>query len=172
MKAITPEHTCSRSGGGIAVRPACQAPHMQRRRASVHARVAPRLTAPVPVQVPAAPKPRVLLVDADNATALVVELLLSPEVIVTHVSSLAAARVALASSTFSLAVIDPALHDGDAVDLLPSLRAAQLLVYAEHEPDWRVPRRGFLPKHTSSPRQLYIAIAGMLGLVGGIGAGD
>jgi CheY-like chemotaxis protein len=114
----------------------------------------------------------VLLIDADNATALVVELLLTPEVNVTHVSTLAEAREALASTTFSLAVIDPSLGDGDASELLPSLRAAQLLVYAENEPDWRVPRRGFLCKHTASPRQLYIEIAGMLGLVGGIGAGD
>lgn len=170
MKALS-DHPCFRSGDGIAVAPGRSATHMPRRRPPL-LKAAPRLTDPGLVQAEAAIKPKVLLIDADNATALVVELLLTPEVNVTHVTTLAQAREALAATSYSLAVIDPALADGDASELLVSLRAAQLLVYAATEPDWRLPRSSFVSKHGSTPRQLYIAISGMLGLVGGIGAGD
>jgi hypothetical protein len=172
MKLIAHDHHCSRAGGGISMPPTRHAPHMPRRRAGLSRRALPlgsdmdQCPALLPV------KPRVLLIDADNATALVIELLLTPEVELTHVSTLAAARAALAETSYSLAVIDPVLCDGDASELLPSLRASQLLVYSATEPEWRVPRRDFLSKQASTPRKLYIAISGMLGLVGGIGAGD
>lgn len=112
----------------------------------------------------AATLPRVLLVDPDSATALILTTLLVPEAEVVHVPTLAAARHALRTQIFSAVVIDPSLPDGDAATLLPALVATPLLVYSAREPEWRNAPGAYLPKPFTSPRQLWSAISGMLGI--------
>jgi CheY-like chemotaxis protein len=117
--------------------------------------------------------PRVLLVDSDSSTAMVLTSLLVPEAQVVHVTTLAQAQRALANEIFSAVVIDPNLPDGDAGMLLPALAATPLLVYAAHQPAWRgEPLGAYLPKPWTSPRQLWTTISGMLGIAGSLSAGD
>jgi two-component system phosphate regulon response regulator OmpR len=108
--------------------------------------------------------PRVLLVDSDGATAMILTTLLVPEAQVVHVPTLAAARQALRTNIFSAVVLDPSLPDGDAASLLPALYATPLLVYSAQQPEWREAVATFLPKPWTSPRQLWVAISGMLGI--------
>jgi CheY-like chemotaxis protein len=115
---------------------------------------------------------RVLLVDADMATATVLATLLVPEAQVVHVATLAEAHGRLKSEIFSAVVLDPCLPDGDAADLLPALCATPLLVYSVRQPDWRGVQAAYLPKPWTSPRQLWVTISGMLGIAGNLSAGD
>ena len=117
-------------------------------------------------------RPQVLHVDMDSGAATVLSSLLVPEAQVTHVTTLGEARRLLQSDVFSLVVLDPALPDGDARSLLPLLSGTPLLVYSANQPEWRGASPVFLPKPWTSARQLWTAIAGMLGIPSGISAGD
>jgi two-component system phosphate regulon response regulator OmpR len=108
--------------------------------------------------------PHILHIDKDSASALALATLLMPEVRVTHVPTLAAARAILRQQIFAAAVIDPTLPDGDAAELLPALAAIPLLVYSAHQPHWRTLSAVYLPKPWTSPRQLWTTIAHLLGI--------
>ncbi|UUZ50595.1 hypothetical protein LP420_12820 [Massilia sp. B-10] len=117
-------------------------------------------------------RPQVLHVDMDTGAATVLSSLLVPEARVTHVTTLSDARRLLQTDVFSLVVLDPALPDGDARSLLPLLSGTPLLVYSANQPDWRGATPAYLPKPWTSARQLWTAIAAMLGIPSGISAGD
>jgi CheY-like chemotaxis protein len=117
-------------------------------------------------------RPQVLHVDMDTGAATALSSLLVPEARVTHVTTLSEARRLLQSDVFSLVVLDPALPDGDARTLLPLLAGTPLLVYSANQPDWRGATPVYLPKPWTSARQLWTAIATMLGIPSGISAGD
>ncbi|HEX8612945.1 MAG TPA: hypothetical protein VF800_16790 [Telluria sp.] len=135
--------------------------------------LAPRAQAGDAGDTGAAPNaPRVLHIDSDEKTALVLSTLLMPEAHVTHVRTLAEARRALAGELFSLVVLDPGLSDGDGRTLMPELLTTPLLVYSARLPDARDPVRAFLPKPWTSPRQLWSTISAMLGIAPGMTAGD
>jgi two-component system phosphate regulon response regulator OmpR len=108
--------------------------------------------------------PHILHIDKDSASALALATLLMPEVRVTHVPTLAAARAILRQQIFSAVVIDPTLPDGDAAELLPALTAIPLLVYSAQQPNWRMLTAVYLPKPWTSPRQLWTTIAHLLGI--------
>ncbi|ATQ74360.1 hypothetical protein CR152_07440 [Massilia violaceinigra] len=116
--------------------------------------------------------PRVLHIDSDEKTALVLATLLQPEARVTHVATIAEARRLLGTQLYSLVVLDPGLSDGDGRALLPELLTTPLLVYSARLPDARDPVRAFLPKPWTSPRQLWSTISTMLGIAPGLTAGD
>ncbi|MDQ1922208.1 hypothetical protein [Massilia pseudoviolaceinigra] len=116
--------------------------------------------------------PRVLHIDSDEKTALVLATLLQPEACVTHVATIAEARHLLGTQLYSLVVLDPGLSDGDGRALLPELLTTPLLVYSARLPDARDPVRAFLPKPWTSPRQLWSTISTMLGIAPGMTAGD
>ncbi|MDQ1834026.1 hypothetical protein [Massilia scottii] len=116
--------------------------------------------------------PRVLHIDSDEKTALVLATLLQPEAMVTHVATIAEARRLLGTQLYSLVVLDPGLSDGDGRALLPELLTTPLLVYSARLPDARDPVRAFLPKPWTSPRQLWSTISTMLGIAPGMTAGD
>ncbi|NHZ87981.1 hypothetical protein F2P45_02885 [Massilia sp. CCM 8733] len=116
--------------------------------------------------------PRVLHIDSDEKTALVLSTLLMPEANVTHVATIAEARRVLATQLFSLVVLDPGLSDGDGRALMPELLTTPLLVYSARLPDARDPVRAFLPKPWTSPRQLWSTISSMLGIAPCVAAGD
>ncbi|MDM5176341.1 hypothetical protein PO883_03940 [Massilia sp. DJPM01] len=116
--------------------------------------------------------PRVLHIDSDEKTALVLATLLQPEARVTHVTTIAAARRLLGTELYSLVVLDPGLSDGDGRALMPELLTTPLLVYSARLPDGRDPVRAFLPKPWTSPRQLWSTISTMLGIAPGVTAGD
>lgn len=115
---------------------------------------------------------RVLHVDADRAGAQDMARLLSPEAQVIHAASVGEARRLLASQLFSLVVIDPALPDGDARTLLPLLSGTPVLVYSTIQVELGDARPAFLAKPWTSTRQLWVAIAGLLGLPASLAAGD
>lgn len=116
--------------------------------------------------------PRVLHIDSDEKTALILSTLLMPEASVVHVATIAAARRVLAKELFSLVVLDPGLSDGDGRTLMPELLTTPLLVYSARLPDARDPVRAFLPKPWTSPRQLWSTISAMLGITPCVAAGD
>ncbi|MFB9243350.1 hypothetical protein IV454_13340 [Massilia antarctica] len=116
--------------------------------------------------------PRVLHIDSDEKTALVLATLLQPEACVTHVTTIAAARRLLGTELYSLVVLDPGLSDGDGRALMPELLTTPVLVYSARLPDARDPVRAFLPKPWTSPRQLWSTISAMLGIAPGAAAGD
>lgn len=116
--------------------------------------------------------PHVLHIDKDSASALALAVLLMPEVRVTHVPTLAAARQMLQRHIFSAVVIDPNLPDGDAEELLPELTAIPLLVYSANQPSWRERTGEYLPKPWTSPRQLWTAISRLLGIPTSTCVGD
>jgi DNA-binding NtrC family response regulator len=112
--------------------------------------------------------PRVLHVDSDADTALVLSALLVPETRVTHVSTLAAAQDLLQNEQFALIVIDPDLRDGDANLLLDNLHHlqhdARVLVYSARHPETNVVGGAFLPKPWTSPRQLWRTVSDLLSI--------
>lgn len=116
--------------------------------------------------------PHVLHIDKDEAAALALAILLTPEARVTHVTTLAAAREQLQRQVFSAVVIDHELPDGDAAELLPVLDATPLLVYSASEPLWRGHAGAYLPKPWTQPRRLWATIASMLGITHPTFAGD
>ena len=112
--------------------------------------------------------PRVLHVDGDDDSALVLATLLVPETQVQHAGSLAEAIRAISEQDYSLVVLDPDLPDGDGADLLQALARRQsappVLLYSARHPGLRSPAHTFLPKPWTSPRQLWRTVSHMLGL--------
>jgi two-component system phosphate regulon response regulator OmpR len=112
--------------------------------------------------------PRVLHVDGDGDTALVLATLLVPETQVTHVHTLAAAKHAIAHERYALVVLDPDLPDGDGAALIAALKqagaATPVLLYSAREPADRAVASAFLPKPWTSPRQLWRTVAQLLDL--------
>ncbi|MES2899633.1 MAG: hypothetical protein V4723_07885 [Pseudomonadota bacterium] len=126
---------------------------------------APRLTSPLEGQASRLSGiPRVLHIDADPSTALVVSTLLAPEAHVTCAHTMAQAHALLSSEQFALVVLDPSLPDGDAASLLPLLGSARLLVYSAVAPAWHAAPAAYLAKPWTSARQLWMAVAGLLGI--------
>lgn len=117
-------------------------------------------------------RPQVLLIDMDAGAAVVVRRLLTPEAEVTHAATLAEARRLLSENIFSLIMLDPALPDGDARVLLPSMGGTPLIVYSAHQPEWRGAAPTFLPKPWTTARQLWVAVAGLLGIASTLAAED
>ena len=115
--------------------------------------------------------PRVLHVDGDGDTALVLATLLVPETQVTHVHTLAAALRAIAQERYALVVLDPDLPDGDGAALIAALKQANaatpVLLYSAREPAGEAIAHAFLPKPWTSPRQLWRTVAQLLGMVTG-----
>ena len=117
--------------------------------------------------------PRVLHVDTETGTAAVLASLLGSTVHVTHVTTLAEARVLLQREIFSLVILDPALPDGDAKGLLPLLAQTPLLVYSDLQPEWReVMPPPFLSKSWTTARQLWTRMSTMLWNTSALSAGD
>lgn len=112
--------------------------------------------------------PRVLHVDADLDTALVLSMLLVPETQVTHVSSLAAAEIILLEQRFAMVVIDPDLPDGDGTSLVMQLQQrhphVRVLTYSARHPERHTAGGAFLPKPWTSPRQLWRTVSELLGI--------
>jgi two-component system phosphate regulon response regulator OmpR len=112
--------------------------------------------------------PRVLHVDSDGDTALVLATLLVPETEVVHAATLAEAVEAVESGRFSLVVLDPDLPDGDGADLLLRLKRQQehtpVLLYSARHPGLRTQAHAFLPKPWTSPRQLWRTVSHLLGI--------
>jgi CheY-like chemotaxis protein len=115
-----------------------------------------------------APAPRVLHVDGDSDTALVLSTLLVPETVVTHAPTLAEALLALERGQYALVVLDPDLPDGDGASLLQALDrmpgAPQVLLYSARTPDESQAGSAYLPKPWTSPRQLWRTVSGLLGI--------
>ena len=119
--------------------------------------------------------PHVLHIDHDRAASLALGCLLKPEARVTNVATLAEARVILRKQLFSLVVLDPDLADGNGAGLTTLLAGSPLLVYAAERPAWRAPVSSlscFLPKTSTTSRQLWTTISMMLGLAQQESAGD
>lgn len=112
--------------------------------------------------------PRVLHVDSDSDTALVLATLLVPETEVVHTATLAEAVLAVESGRYSLVVLDPDLPDGDGAELLQRLRQQQehtpVLLYSARHPGLRTQAHAFLPKPWTSPRQLWRTVSHLLGI--------
>ena len=112
--------------------------------------------------------PRVLHIDSDADTALVLTALLVPETRVTHVTTVAAAQALLQTEQFALVVIDPELRDGDGdasllLDNLHHLQHdARVLVYSARHPEANIAGGAFLPKPWTSPRQLWRTVSDLL----------
>lgn len=123
-------------------------------------------------RTPVPGRPRVLHVDGDDSAAKVLVTLLAPEALVISAATLADARSLLASEVFSLIVLDPALPDGDGRTLVPLLRGTPLLVYSAVQPEFRGMVPAYLPKPWTSARQLWVSVAGLLGIPSNLSAGD
>ena len=110
--------------------------------------------------------PRVLHVDADDETAVVLATLLVPETEVVHVPTLAAAQAQLEDGDFALLVLDPNLPDGDGHQLVRKLRTRSqhtpVLLYSSSQPTLHHQAQAFLPKPWTSPRQLWHTVAHLL----------
>lgn len=115
--------------------------------------------------------PRVLLIDGDLDTATALSALLAPEVRVVHAASCAEARRRLGSELFSMIIVDPVMPDGNANALLASISSTPMLVYSASE-SARNDKLAYLPKPFTTPRQLWSTISAMLGIAGGLTAGD
>lgn len=117
--------------------------------------------------------PCILHVDTQTGTAAVLASLLGSAVHVTYVDTLADARTLLKQQIFSLVILDPSLPDGDAKALLPLLATTPLLVYSDRLPEWRdVSASAFLPKSSTTARQLWTRMSTMLWNTSAMSAGD
>jgi len=114
------------------------------------------------------PAPRVLHVDPDEDSAVVLATLLAPEIHVVHAANYSQAQSHLEHSEFALLVIDPDLPDGDGHTLIRSLRQhdrqTPVLLYSASQPMLHHQAHAFLPKPWTSPRQLWRTVSHMLGL--------
>ena len=148
----------------------------QNARARFDAAPAEAETGAGPARLPLLPDtagPRVLHVDTETGTAAVLAGLLGDAVHVTHVATLAQARQLLQAQIFSLVILDPALPDGDAKELLALLGGTPLLIYSDRQPLWRDPLPPlFLPKSSTTARQLWTALAALLWNTSALSAGD
>src|SRR5262249_20794127 len=84
------------------------------------------------------PAPRVLHVDPDEDSAVVLATLLAPEIHVVHAASYDEAQHQLQRGEFALLVIDPDLPDGDGHTLIRKLREGDqytpVLLYSASQP--------------------------------------
>lgn len=114
------------------------------------------------------PAPRVLHIDPDEDSAVVLATLLAPEIQVVHAASYGQAHSLLQQSAFALVVIDPDLPDGDGHTLIRQLRQRDqetpVLLYSASQPMLQHQAHAFLPKPWTSPRQLWRTVSHMLGL--------
>jgi two-component system phosphate regulon response regulator OmpR len=114
------------------------------------------------------PAPRVLHVDPDEDSAIVLATLLAPEIHVVHAASYGEAQSQLQQCEFALLVIDPDLPDGDGHTLIRALRQGDqhtpVLLYSASQPMLHHQAHAFLPKPWTSPRQLWRTVSHMLGL--------
>ena len=114
------------------------------------------------------PAPRVLHVDPDEDSAVVLATLLAPEIHVVHAASYGEAQNQLQRGEFALLVIDPDLPDGDGHTLIRNLRQndqyTPVLLYSASQPMLHHQAHAFLPKPWTSPRQLWRTVSHMLGL--------
>ncbi len=114
------------------------------------------------------PAPRVLHVDPDEDSAVVLATLLAPEIHVVHAASYGEAQRQLQRGEFALLVIDPDLPDGDGHTLIRNLRQndqyTPVLLYSASQPMLHHQAHAFLPKPWTSPRQLWRTVSHMLGL--------
>lgn len=112
--------------------------------------------------------PRVLHVDSDEDSAVVLATLLAPEIQVVHAATYNQAQSLLERGRFSLLVVDPDLPDGDGHTLIRSLRQLDqnmpVLLYSASQPMLHHQAHAFLPKPWTSPRQLWRTVSHMLGL--------
>jgi DNA-binding response OmpR family regulator len=109
--------------------------------------------------------PRVLHVDPDTDSAVVLATLLVPDTEVVHAPTLAAAQAHLDGGEFALVVLDPDLPDGDGHALVRSLRThshTPVLLYSATQPALHHQAHAFLPKPWTSPRQLWHTVAHLL----------
>jgi two-component system phosphate regulon response regulator OmpR len=137
-----------------------------------HVPVASAAAVAEPVERAGLAVPHILHIDRDSGSAHNLAALLTPEARVTHVQTLADARQLLRRHIFSVVVLDPDLPDGDAADLLPALGAVPLLVYSARQPAWRERSGVYLAKPWATPRQLWTAIAMLLGIATPACTGD
>lgn len=114
------------------------------------------------------PAPRVLHVDPDEDSAVVLATLLAPEIHVVHAANYTQAQQLLEQGSFALLVIDPDLPDGDGHTLIRHLRQhdqyTPVLLYSACQPMLHHQAHAFLPKPWTSPRQLWRTVSHMLGL--------
>lgn len=114
------------------------------------------------------PAPRVLHVDPDEDSAVVLATLLAPETHVVHAATYEQARALLEQGEFALMVIDPDLPDGDGHTLIRDMRQTDrhtpVLLYSASQPMLHHQAHAFLPKPWTSPRQLWRTVSHMLGL--------
>lgn len=114
------------------------------------------------------PAPRVLHVDPDEDSAVVLATLLAPETHVVHAATYEQAQTLLAQGEFALMVIDPDLPDGDGHTLIRAIRQHDqhmpVLLYSASQPMLHHQAHAFLPKPWTSPRQLWRTVSHMLGL--------
>lgn len=114
------------------------------------------------------PAPRVLHVDPDEDSAVVLATLMAPEIHVVHAATYSQAQRLLEQGEYSLLVIDPDLPDGDGHTLIRKLRQTDqytpVLLYSASQPMLHHDAHAFLPKPWTSPRQLWRTVSHMLGL--------
>lgn len=114
------------------------------------------------------PAPRVLHVDPDEDSAVVLATLLAPETQVVHAATYEQAHSLLQQGEFALLVIDPDLPDGDGHTLIRNIRQQDqhtpVLLYSASQPSLHHQAHAFLPKPWTSPRQLWRTVSHMLGL--------
>ena len=114
------------------------------------------------------PAPRVLHVDCDEDSAVVLATLMAPEIHVVHAATYDQAQHLLEHGEFALLVIDPDLPDGDGHTLIRNLRQTDqytpVLLYSASQPMLHHHAHAFLPKPWTSPRQLWRTVSHMLGL--------
>lgn len=112
--------------------------------------------------------PRVLHVDADNTTALILATLLVPEIRVTRVATAADAAASLAEHRYDLIVLDADLPDGCGQALIDAHRErgchTPVLLYSACQPSLHHQAHAYLPKPWTSPRQLWQSICRLLEL--------
>ncbi|WUR14192.1 response regulator [[Empedobacter] haloabium] len=115
---------------------------------------------------PLLPAPRLLHIDADDTTALILATLLVPEIQVTRAGSMLEADALLRQHEFALIVLDPDLPDGDGQVLIRELRErgvhTPVLLYSARQPSLHHQAHAFLPKPWTSPRQLWQATCRLL----------
>lgn len=109
---------------------------------------------------------RVLHIDGDDDSALLLATLLVPEAQVTRVPTLAAATRAIRLGGYSLVVLDPDLPDGDGAPLLEMLECADapppVLLYSARDSIWSGAADAALLKPATSMRQLARTLARLL----------
>lgn len=112
--------------------------------------------------------PHVLHVDADDATALILATLLTPEIHISRAATMATAAARLAGETFDLVILDADLPDGEGQALIDAMRArgchTPVLLYSARQPGLHHQAHAYLPKPWTSPRQLWQSVCRLLAL--------